>query len=268
MNVGEFLSSKTQTLHDAGIQTARLDTLILLEDALGRDRAALLAHLELPIDQPTEVALNNKIAQRATHTPLAYIRGKAPFYGRDFIVDPRVLVPRPETEAMIDTLKSLPLPSHPRIADIGAGSGCIGITAALEIPGARVDLYDIDAGALQVARSNAHAHNTSTHCYKGDLLGHPAQMYDIVLANPPYVPDAYDINQAATHEPKLALFAGSDGLDLYQRLWQQIAGLAQKPAFVLTEALPQQHPALAQLAMRAGYHLHQTQDFIQAFKLD
>src|SRR6266508_1210490 len=111
MTTYEFLKSATARLKQAGIASARLDTLVLLEDALGQDRARLLAHPESKIPHSTEVALNTKIAQRATHVPLAYIRGKAEFYGREFAIDKHVLVPRPETETMIDLLKKLPLPT-------------------------------------------------------------------------------------------------------------------------------------------------------------
>jgi release factor glutamine methyltransferase len=267
MTVGAFLQAATEKLQQSGVESARLDCLVLLEDCLLADRAAILAHLEAEIPHSTEVALNKKIAQRAKHIPLAYLRGKAPFYGREFMVNRRVLVPRPETETMIELLKELPLPPEARVADIGTGSGCLGITAALELPGSQVDLYDIDKEALDVASSNARTHKVRAQHYAANLLEHYYGPYDVLLANLPYVPDGYTINRAARYEPRLALFAGKDGLDLYRRFWEQISGLPQKPPYVLTESMTVQHKELAAVASAAGYKLAATQDLIQRFDL-
>ena len=265
VTVRNWLANATVSLKGAGIATARLDALVLLEDALSKDRVLILAHPETQIDNKTEVSLNKKIAQRAGHTPLAYIRGRTEFYGREFAVTPHTLVPRPETETMIEMLKTLPLPANPAIADIGTGSGCIGITAALELPNARVSLYDIDEEALKVAKKNLQLLGAKVTCQKADLLERVTNI-DVLLANLPYVPERYAINQAAEHEPKHAIFAGKDGLNLYRRFWEQIASLPQKPLFVLTESLPPQHADLAGIAKSAGYEPYQTQDFIQVFR--
>ncbi|MGF7228978.1 MAG: N5-glutamine methyltransferase family protein [Candidatus Saccharibacteria bacterium] len=268
MTVHEFLTAATTSLQEAGVETARLDCLVLLEDALGMDRAHLLAHPELILGGGQEAHLHTQIAQRSTHLPLAYIRGHVLFYGRDFMVNEHVLVPRPETETIIELLKSLSLPASARIADIGTGSGCIGITTALELPGSNVDLYDIDETALQVARQNiVRLHATNTHSYQSDLLARVNQPYDILVTNLPYVADYYPINQAAAFEPSLALFSGADGLDHYRTFWLQTGALAQKPKYILTESLPSQHHALALLARNAGYILEKTDDFIQLFSV-
>ena len=271
MTVHDFLHQATTTLRQAGIESARLDVLILLEDSLGRDRAQLLAHPEAKIPPSTEVALSKKIAQRSKHTPLAYIRGKAEFYGREFIVNEHVLVPRPETEAMITLLKHTAFPLQNtlplRFVDVGSGSGCIGITAALEIPRSEVILRDIDPDTLAVAAANARNLGAKIRLQPADLLEHPPLEYiDAVLANLPYVPDGYDINQAARHEPKLALFAGVDGLDLYRRLWKQIVNHAQQPLYVFTEALAPQQNELTNLAQAAGYRPEAIEGLIQQFK--
>lgn len=265
MTVQEFLKEATKTLDTAGVPSARLDCLILLEDALNLNRAAILAHPEAAVTPPQLSKLNKQITQRANHTPLAYIRGRAPFFGREFAVNRHVLVPRPETETMIEMLKNLPLPPHPALADIGTGTGCIGVTAALEIKGARTVLYDIDPEALKVAARNIKDLNAKVTYRKADLLAAKPEA-DVLLANLPYVPERYSINQAAEHEPKLAIFGGKDGLNLYRRFWDQVTGLPKKPKFVLTESLPPQHDDLSALAKSSGYELYQTQDFIQIFK--
>lgn len=267
MRVNDWLAGSQTRLRAAGIPSARLDCVVLLEDALGQDRAYILAHPETEISKLTEVGMNKKIAQRVTHVPLAYIRGKAEFYGREFRVNRHVLVPRPETEALIDLLKSIALPPQPLLADIGTGSGCIGVTAALEIPGSTVHFYDVDEDALATANHNARKYNVRGQYYTGDLLEHYAGPYDIILANLPYVPNDYPVNEAARHEPKLALYAGSDGLELYRRLWTQITEFNPKPKQVLTESLPFQHQPLQALARDAGYHITRTQGLIQQFEL-
>ena len=270
MTIQEFLNRATESLKQAGVPSARLDCLILLEDVLGVDRAAILAHPETKISPSNLIKLNKKIAQRQKHLPLAYIRGKTLFFGRQFAINHHVLVPRPESETMIEMLKKLSLPPRPRIVDIGTGTGCLGITIALEMPKARVIATDLDALALKVARQNAQRLSADIQFLRGDLMEplaptiyHPIST---ILANLPYVPERYAINQAAEHEPKHAIFGGKDGLNLYRRFWQQITNLPSLPQYVLTESLPPQHADMAAIAFSAGYQNIQTQDFIQVFR--
>jgi release factor glutamine methyltransferase len=270
MTADEFLAAATRRLKQAGIESARLDALVLLEDALGRGRAHLLAHPELPLTPAQEHTLNTQLTQRSGHVPLAYIRGHAPFYGREFAVTPDVLVPRPETEAIITQLKKIRFDQAQHIADIGAGSGCLGITAVLELPDAQADEYDVSPKALACARRNAEILGANITAYhREDLLAHAfaanRPRYNAILANLPYVPDNAYVNHAAAHEPGLALFAGADGLDLYRRFWHQLAAAPYRPAHVITESRPHQHRAMQTLAKTAGYHLRVTDGFIQHF---
>src|SRR3989344_881274 len=131
MKSEEWLKQAANTLKTANIGSARLDALVLLEDELNRDKAWILAHPEQPILAQSLKKLNKKLARRTNHEPLAYIRGFSELYGRKFKVNKRVLEPRPESEAMIDLLKELRLPKNSWLADIGTGSGALGITAAL-----------------------------------------------------------------------------------------------------------------------------------------
>lgn len=266
MTIEKWLLHATKKLEKAGVGSARLDSLILLEDALHLDRARLLAHPETEISVVKLRRLERKLVKRAKHEPLAYIRGHTEFYGRKFKINRHVLEPRPETETMIELLKKISLPPKPKIADVGTGCGAIGIIAALELPKALVDLYDISAGALAVARANEHIHELKLHVRKMDLLKRPLVPYDVVLANLPYVPNSWKINEAAMLEPKIAIFGGKDGLDLYRRLFTQLQRFTWSPKFVLTESLPPQHPKLAEIAQRSRYELHNSQDFIQVFE--
>lgn len=275
MKVNEWLTNATRQLDDAGVITARLDCLILLEDAMGKDRSYLLAHPEVEINGQIQAHLNLQVDRRENHEPLAYIRGKSEFYGREFLVNEHTLEPRPETETMIQLLKELMRKERNEmkettVADIGTGSGCIGITVKLEIPDTQVVATDISKECIKIAEQNAQKLGADVKFFQGDLL-QPLQSSEfnlqssILLANLPYVPDSHTINQAAMQEPKIAIFGGSDGLNLYRRMFEQTKKL--QPQFIFTESLPFQHAALAKIAKKAGYHLEKTDDFIQVFYL-
>ncbi len=267
MSLDKWLRQATKTLKEAGIGSARLDCLILLEDELGRDRAWILAHEEEPIKAEQIRRLDKKLIRRANNEPLAYIRGFTEFYGRKFKVNKRVLEPRPESEVMIELLKELKLPKKAKIADIGTGSGALGITAALELHNAQVDLYDIDANCLAVARHNSHMHELHLHCYKRDLLNRPVRPYNILLANLPYIPSHWSIHRSIHMEPRIAFMGGKEGVEVYRRLFEQIRKLPWQPQYVFTEALPPQHVKLAGIARDAGYQILKNQDLIQLFEL-
>lgn len=265
MNIALWLKQAKGQLKN--IPTARLDALVLLEDCSGKDRAWLLAHPEFELSDMQGEKLEKLLARRAQHEPLAYLRGKTEFYGREFVVSAAVLEPRPESETMIDLLKKLPkLAAKPSIADVGTGSGALGITAALELPEATVELLEIDPAAIKIARANVDKLSTGILVLRSDLLAESSQDYDVLLCNLPYVPDDFAINTAATHEPRLAIFGGPDGLDLYRRLFTQIQNAQKQPLYILTEALPSQHDALEQIAKANGYKLHASDDFIQVFE--
>ncbi len=271
MSINEWLSETTSTLIKLGVETARLDALIMLEDALGKDRASVLAQPEAELDDNVQKTLDDWVIRRSSHEPLAYIRSKAEFYGRTFEVNDFVLVPRPETETMIDMLKS-EADSADNIVDIGTGSGILAITAKLEFPRAFVAATDVDERCLSVARRNAENLYADIKFYQSDLLEavpppviiRPAT---VMLANLPYVPDELEINQAARHEPSLAIFGGANGLDLYRQLFDQLNRYQERPVFIFTESLTIQHSLMKILAERAGYHEHFAEGLIQAFRL-
>jgi release factor glutamine methyltransferase len=267
MTVGVALKYGEKELSLSDVPSSRLDTLILLEDLLGRERSWLLAHTEAELSAAQAASFKRKIDRRKKHEPLSYIRGFNEFYGRNFKVNKRVLVPRPESETIIDLLKTaFPSASGLMIADVGTGSGCLGITAGLELPGSKVDLYDIDSSALAVAKHNAHIHELHVQAHKRDLLNRPSRSYNVILANLPYVPDGWEINASAMKEPRLALSGGKDGLDLYRRLFKQLQILGWWPLHAFTEAMPSQHKELAVVAKAHGFYLETEQDYIQVFR--
>jgi release factor glutamine methyltransferase len=266
VKTSDWIRQTEQELRE--IPTARLDALVLLEGATHKDRAWLLAHPEFELNKDTLQTLNGQIARRAKHEPLAYIRGRSEFYGREFIITPDTLEPRPETETMIELLKKLDA-KQPVIADIGTGSGAIAITAALELPGSIVYATEINEAALEVAQRNAQKLQSDVRFFKGNLYEPLAKLRPaptVLLANLPYVPDSHTINQAAMHEPRVAIFGGEDGLDLYGELFDHISKNATKLQFLLTESLPFQHETLRHIARQAGFVQSAEEDFIQVFE--
>ena len=146
------------------------------------------------------------------------------------------------SQTMIKLLKKLPdLPLRPLIADIGTGSGALGITAQLELPKASVELLEIDPKALEVAKMNVDKFTLSIKLLRSDLLAQTEASHDVLLCNLPYIPDDYQINEAASQEPKIAIFGGPDGLDLYRKLFLQVKNRPFKPLYILTESLLPQH---------------------------
>lgn len=268
MLISQWLVATTQKLRTKNISSARLDAELILAEVLQKPREYLLAHPEHVLqDQPLQMA-ERLLNRRAQREPLAYIVGKKEFYGRDFIVTPDVLIPRPESESIIDLLKKL----QPRtVVDIGTGSGCLAITAKLELPNTQVIATDIDAAALKIAKANASKHNVEIKFIKSDLLDslpsgvqHPVS----VVANLPYVPQNLITSPEIEQEPSIALFSGEDGLDHYRKFWQQIAQLKIRPQYILTESLETQHQKLSGLARQLGYRLAKTDVLVQLFQFD
>ena len=286
MNTEDWLNQATSQLEAADIGTARLDCLVLLGDLTDKNRAWLLAHSEFELSSQQLAKLNKKVAQRVEHTPLAYIRGFTEFYGRKFAITPDVLEPRPESETMIELLKDIVARHETRdssrknsqletrdprlsVIDVGTGSGALAITAKLELPKTEVTAIDIDPKCLKIAKQNAKTLNAEIVFFQGDLLtplgSRVYNLPSVILANLPYVPRSWRINRAAEQEPRIAIDGGSDGIDVYRRLFDQIKELSGPPRYVLTEALPPTHKNLAQLARLAGYRQLKSQDFVQVF---
>ncbi|MGH7141868.1 MAG: N5-glutamine methyltransferase family protein [Candidatus Saccharimonadales bacterium] len=268
LTIGDWLKSATSQLQKAGIATARLDCQVLLEDATGINRSLLLAHPERTLKTKTLQKLDKQIHRRIEHEPIAYIRHKTEFYGREFYINHQVLEPRPESESMIELVKGLSLPKKTIIADIGTGSGALSITCKLELPWAHVIATDIDRNCLVVARRNALRLKARVKFLEGDLLEPLAAIQPktlVLLCNLPYVPDSFQINPAALREPRIAIFGGQDGLDIYRELFKHLKKYGQVPIFLLTESMPPQHSDLISIAKDNDFGLQRTEDFIQLF---
>lgn len=240
MTIADFLRQATHTLETAEIATARLDTLVFLERTLKQNKAWLLAHGNEIIAANALAALQNYIERRAKREPLAYITGRQEFYGRQFAVTADVLIPRPESEQLIELLKTLPLPDDARMLDIGTGSGALAVTAALELPHLRVEACDISPTALAVAQQNAERLQATIHLFASDLLTRAEHPYDVIIANLPYVSPLWERSPETNFEPPIALFAGTDGLGLIKKLLASAPAYLNQGGFLLLEADPRQ----------------------------
>ncbi|MCA9332522.1 peptide chain release factor N(5)-glutamine methyltransferase [Candidatus Saccharibacteria bacterium] len=270
MIASEWLEQAKRQLLEAKIDTARLDSLVILEDITRKTRAWLLAHPEFELTQLQIRNLAKQIDRRAKHEPLAYIRGKTEFYGREFIVNKYTLVPRPETETILDLTNEIDLSVIQTVVDVGTGSGAVAIVAKLLFPKLEVIGIDIDKKCIQTAQQNAKLHNVSIDFRQGNLLD--PVINDIpndwlILANLPYVPDSHTINKAAMFEPKHAIFGETDGLDYYRKMFQQIQVMKKKPLYIFTESLPLQHNSLREIVINHNYKQVKEKDFIQEFMI-
>jgi release factor glutamine methyltransferase len=258
--VREALRQGRDRLRAGNIEDAELEAEVLLRHVLDFDRAGFLQRLADPIDATNARRFDTLIARRLDHEPSAYITGHREFYGRDFLVTPDVLIPRPDTETLIEAAmeiagakQSVGSNQPVSVVDVGTGSGAIAITLALELPDATLYATDTSPKALQVARSNAERLGASGIMFlRGDLLARLVTPVDLLIANLPYVP-AHVVDrlepEVRDHEPRLALDGGADGLDLIRRLLQQAPSHLKPGGAVLLEVGFDQAEAVSALAL-------------------
>ena len=240
MELKQILASALARLTTDHVPSPRMNAELLLMFTLNCDRAYLYAHPERELNVDEQKRYDHALAERIRGVPAQYITGHQEFWGMDIIVTPAVLIPRPETEHVIEAVldrvgRRAPTPARPlRIADIGTGSGCIALALAKELPQAEIYATDISAVALEVARANAAHHQLENRVYfrEADLLtGFENASFDFVVSNPPYVGDSEEDGvqlEVRKFEPRNAVFAGSTGVEVIARLIPQ-AHAALKP---------------------------------------
>jgi release factor glutamine methyltransferase len=232
---------------------AALDAQVLLGHLLGVERAYLLGHAEQPLAPEQARQYEALVARCAAGEPLAYILGRRAFYDREFIVSPAVLVPRPETELLIEqTMPFVRQYPHAVVVDVGTGSGALAVTLAAHCPDAQVYATDISPAALDIAQQNAAANGVHITFLAGDLLAPLIERgirVDVLLANLPYVASGDLPNLAVSrYEPRLALDGGVDGLDVIRRLLTQAPSVCNSGALILLEIGFDQGQAVQALA--------------------
>jgi len=247
MNIRSALREAMGRLESAGVPSHALAAELLLMHALNRDRTWLYSHPEDEISPATREQFYALIAQRADGVPTQYLTGKQEFWGLDFEVTPAVLIPRPETEHVIEVTvdrlgaerKNNPL----QIADIGTGSGCIAVALAHELRQAEIVATDISREALEVAKRNSARHNATNRIrfIESNLfeaLREESPKFDVIVSNPPYIPlrEAPQLQrEVRAHEPPIALFAGEDGLAVYAPLIRDARDLLKPRGLLVLE---------------------------------
>jgi release factor glutamine methyltransferase len=242
MLLREALKAAIDRLTAAQVGSPRLNAEVLLMFALGKDRAYLFAHSDDELEAETFSRYDDALAQRAQGIPSQYITGHQEFWGMDFIVTPAVLIPRPETEHLIETALSLTLRlENPKIVDVGTGSGCIALVLANELPTAEIDAIDISNDALEIARANAARHQSGNRVrfHQNDLLENfPDASFDLIVSNPPYVGESEEDQvqlEVRKFEPRNAVFAGSSGTEIIQRLIPQAESVLKPGGHLIME---------------------------------
>lgn len=247
VNVRAALRAAMAWMRNAGVPSHALAAELLLMHVMGRDRAWLYAHPEAPLDAEDARRYFESVTKRVAGTPTQYLTGKQEFWGLEFEVTPAVLIPRPETEHIIEValerLGERRAQASLRIADVGTGSGCIAVALAHEFPCAEICATDISTAALAVAARNAARHNMAERvrlieCNLLDAFASKRETFDMIVSNPPYVArdeEAQLQREVREHEPHAALFCGATGAEIYAPLVNQAAGLLKPGGLLVIE---------------------------------
>ena len=247
-----------QKLESAGIPDARLEAEVMVMNVLRMPRQAIFAEQEREVSEQQQVALDELLKRRYTREPLAYILGQREFYGINVVLTPAVLIPRPESEGLVEHALFMAMmgmeSTDLTIADVGTGSGAIAINLAMHLPMGRIFAVDISDSVLDVAAYNIRAHGVGDRVSLaiGDLLDAVPEPLDLIVANLPYIPTdrISTLQPEVQKEPVLALDGGADGLDLIRRLLAQAENKLKSHGIILLEMDPDQIPVVAELALQ------------------
>lgn len=225
MTISEWLKQAAEALQESGCPDPAIDARWIAEDALGLNASALRFEAQNALPESKLAEMNAFLDRRVQGEPVQYIMKKSDFMGMRFYVDHRVLIPRQDTETLVEAaIIALQGQKNPRVLDLCTGSGCIGISIATLAPHAQLTLADISVGALEVAKKNAHDLNVDVLLRHGDLFkAIGREKFDLIVSNPPYIPsdELADLQPEVRREPALALDGGADGLDFYRRIAEE-----------------------------------------------
>lgn len=251
--VGEAIAAATDALAAAGVDTPKLDAELLLSEASGADRSKLLSEPEAGVEPPAARAFGTMVRRRVAREPVAYILGRRGFRRIELAVDPRVLIPRPETEVLVEVAVEHQPAS---VLDVGTGSGAVAFAVADELPGARVIGTDTSAAALEVARANTGRLGLGERVEFVDGMLPDAGHFDLVLANLPYVAEAEWVSLApeiVQYEPQEALVAGPTGLEVIEEFLEALASKELTAGGVALEVGVGQAVKVGELVRGAGF---------------
>lgn len=270
MTCRELIRRASESFCAAGIPDPVNDAALLLSHLTGRPPLALRLDEETVLDPSVIDSFKSLAEQRLSRIPLQYLLGEAPFYGRMFRVDSRVLIPRPETELLCEwALELLKDHSSPRILDLCCGSGCIGITLKAELPSASVTLSDISPDALDLAAENASLLGADVALCRSDLLeAFSGTSFDLIISNPPYIPsaDCDTLQEEVLREPRLALDGGKDGLSVYRRIVREAFPRLSPGGFLLMELGIGEDEAVSALLSDYGYESIQIREDLSGIR--
>jgi release factor glutamine methyltransferase len=253
-------------LEAAGIEESRISAEVLMFHVLGCDRAYLFGHPERELTRGEQSRYEEFVSRRAGGEPLQYLTGHQEFWRADFLVSPAVLIPRPETEHIIevvlDLVQRFALGPRLKVVDVGTGSGAIAVTVARELPKAEVHAVDLSPDALEVARTNAERLGAHVQFMVSDVLADVVRdgSYDLVVSNPPYIGLNEQVQDVVKgYEPHMALFAGDDGLDVIRRMVPQAFEALRSGGWLVTEIGYSQAEAVKSL-LSAWQEVHSVPD--------
>lgn len=257
--IASWIKRATDELKSANIPSARLDSELILGHTIRRNRSYLHAHPDEELSGRQIEIADARINLRLDRVPVAYIIGHKEFYGNRFKVTTATLIPRPESEELIELLNEA-VPKNEvllkderlRLVDVGTGSGILGITAKKLYPEIDVHLLDISQYALKIAQENARSLDVDVDTSVSNLLDNYPFDADIIVANLPYVDESWDRSPETNHEPSEALFADHGGLELIFKLIDQTAWKLRQNGFLILEADPDQHKAIIDKAKTSG----------------
>lgn len=254
MTVKDLLLEAIPLLIDAGVADAPRDARVLLAHCLRVDRSRITLVLDDDVDRRSERWFRELIDRRTRREPVSHITGRHPFYGRDFVVTPEVLAPRPESETLIEAALSEPFE---QVLDLGVGSGCLLLTLLAERPGSSGLGIDLSLGACAVARRNAYllGLRDRVRMRSGDWASNVRGAFDLIVANPPYIAASEMPKldpEVRLHEPRLALTDDADGLSAYRAIIRQVPWLMTPGGRLMVEIGPTQGDAVAQMMCAAG----------------
>ena len=258
MTPRELLRLMAAELRDAGVPDAEVDASLLLAHITGQNPMNLRLDSWSQVSLADEEQLRALCEKRKTRTPLQYLTGLQSFLGRDFYVDERVLIPRPETELLAErAIASLRMRPSPAALDMCCGSGCLAVSMALGAPTADVHAADLSEGALAVTKLNAERLHAKVTLHQGDLFGSiPEGMrFDVIVSNPPYIPaaDCLELQEEVRREPLMALDGGADGYDFYRRIAAEAPRFLKDGGVLLLEVGSDQAQGVMALCREAGF---------------